>query len=65
MKTMKTICIRELRHIDANFSLIHNLSPYILSSGSLTSQAIQILLKNNFIECDIIDGPFLWVKPKA
>jgi len=60
---MKIICIRELRHIDANFSLRHKSSPYLVSSGSLTSQAIHILLKNNMIECDTIDGPFLWVRP--
>ncbi|MGD0710645.1 MAG: hypothetical protein ABR968_05630 [Bacteroidales bacterium] len=62
---MRTICIRELRHIDANFSLRNAASAYLIDSGSLTSQAIHLLLKSHIIECDMIEGPFLWVKPRA
>jgi hypothetical protein len=62
---MKAICLRELRHIDANFSLRNSASAYLINSGSLTGQAIYILLKNHIIECDMIEGPFLWVKPVA
>jgi hypothetical protein len=62
---MKITCVRELRHIVANFSLRNESSPYLISSGSLTSQAIHILLLNHMIECDSIYGPFLWVKPNA
>jgi len=62
---MKTACIRELRHINANFSLRNEASAYLVSSGSLTGQAINILLKKHIIECDLIEGPFLWVKPRG
>ncbi len=62
---MKAICLRELRHIDANFSIRNSASAYLINSGSLTSKAIQILLRSHIIECDMIEGPFLWVRPIA
>lgn len=61
--TMKMTCTRELRHIIANFSIRNKATAYLVGTGSLTSQAIHILLKNHKIACDKIDGPFLWVIP--
>jgi hypothetical protein len=62
---MKTTCIRELRHIVANFSIRREATAYLVNTGSLTSQAIHILLKNHLIKCNMIEGPFLWVIPKG
>lgn len=60
---MKKIYLREIRHIVANHSLKNKFTGYCLRSKSISFKIIQKLIKQNWIECKIIDGGFMFVCP--
>src|SRR5674476_706787 len=60
---MKTIYLREIRHIVANHSLRNQATGYRRDSKSITVKSIQNLIKSNWLECKNNDGPFLFVIP--
>jgi len=60
---MKTSYNREIRHIIANFSIKRVATGYRLGSKSETINTLQNLLKWNWVECDYIEGYYVFVKP--
>lgn len=60
---MKKIYLREIRHIVANHLLSNKATGYCLRSKSISFKIIQKLIKQNWIECKITDGRFMFVGP--
>lgn len=60
---MRKIYQREIRHIVANHSLRNKSTAYCFRSKSIVFRLILKLIKYNWIECENIKGPFLFVRP--
>lgn len=52
-----------MRHIASNYSLRNEASGYRIDSHSLTSEAIHDLIRSNWVECEQIEGYYLFLKP--
>jgi hypothetical protein len=60
---MKTIYLREIRHIVANHSLSNKSTGYCFKSKSIIFKVIRDLLKQKLVESTNIEGQFLYVRP--
>jgi len=60
---MKTIYLREIRHIVANHSLSNKSTAYCFKSKSIIFKVIRDLLKQKLVESTNIEGQFLYVRP--
>jgi hypothetical protein len=60
---MKTIYLREIRHIVANHSLSNKSTGYCFKSKSIIFKIIRDLIKHKLIEPNNIEGQFLFVRP--
>jgi hypothetical protein len=60
---MKKICIREMRHIAANYTIKHEASGYRIDYHSMTSEAIHNLIRSKWVECEYIEGYYLFLRP--
>jgi hypothetical protein len=63
VQIMKNKYVREIRHIVANYSLTNSSTGYHIDSRSLTYKIVRDLIKRNLVECNKIDGQFLFVSP--
>jgi hypothetical protein len=60
---MKNKYVREIRHIVANYSLRNSATGYHIDSRSLTYKIVRDLIRRNLVQCNKIDGQFLFVSP--
>jgi len=60
---MKTIYLREIRHIVANHSLSNKSTGYCFKSKSIIYKVIRDLMKSRLIETKGFDKQFMFVRP--
>ncbi len=60
---MKKIYLREIRHIIANHTLSNKATGYRSNSKSVSTGIIHKMIKLKWVECEIIDGGFMFVSP--
>jgi len=60
---MKNKYFREIRHIVANYSIRNSSTGYPINSKSGTYRIIHDLVRHHLVECNKIEGHFLFVRP--